>query len=61
MKEKIKYYFWRYLISIFVGTFVLALVDFLNKKDYWINGDSIIFFLVLILLDNTWFKGDGKG
>jgi hypothetical protein len=60
MKEKIKYYFWRYLISIFVGTFVLALVDFLNKKDYWINGDSIIFFLVLILLDNTWFKVDGK-
>lgn len=61
MKEKIKYYFWRYFISIIVGTFVLALVDFLNKKDYWINGDSIIFFLVLILLDNTWFKEDGKG
>lgn len=61
MKQKIKYYFWRYFISILFGTFILALVEFLNKKDYWIDGNSIIFMLVLILLDNTWFKEDGKG
>ena len=60
MKEKIKEYFWRCFVIILVSAFVLVLIDFLNKHDYLFNGDFVIILLVIILLDSTWFKKDGK-
>lgn len=60
MKQKIKDYFWRCFVIILVSAFVLALIDLLNKHGYLFNGDSVIILLVIILLDNTWFKEDGK-
>ncbi len=56
MKEKIKEAFWKYSIIGFVCFVVLGLIDILNKNDFWISGNHVIVFLVICLLDNTWFK-----
>ncbi len=56
MKERIKELFWKYLIVGLVCMMTLGLIDILNKNDFWITGNHVIVFLVICLLDNTWFN-----
>ena len=58
MDNRVGDFIGRMLLSAFVSSFVVAIVRTLNEmnKDGFITGDTVVFLLVMILLNKTIFK-----